>query len=144
MTSTRFKSLIAGCGALAMAIGGTACTGDDDADLETIVTDAAADAEDLAVEALEVAASNAAVQLAPRHFADAGHPISGDLSCSANAAGTLESVDIDCTGTTEAGDQARLTGTMDQLPDEVILAIDGQFTGTVDGQQVFETNRLGE
>lgn len=147
MTRTRLKKFIVGCGAVALAVGGTACGGDDDIttdDVQPIITDAAADAEGVAVEALELAARNAAEQLAPQHFADAGHPISGQLSCSAEAAGSLDSVDVDCTGSTEAGGQAELTGTMDQLPDEAVVAIDGQFTGTVDGEQVFETDRLGD
>jgi hypothetical protein len=146
ITTRLIKQTIVGLGAVALAVGGTACGGDDDVttdDVETAITDAAADAEDVAEDALELAAQTAAAQLAAQNFAAAGHPISGQLSCTADAAGSLQSVDVNCTGTTEAGGQAELTGTMDQLPDEAVVAIDGQFTGTVDGEQVFETNRLG-
>ncbi len=145
MISTRLKQAVVGLGAVALAVGGTACVGDDTTtdDAETVITDAAADAEDVAENAVELAARNAAAQLSTQHFADAGHPITGQLSCTADAAGSLDSVDVECTGTTEAGGQAELTGTMDQLPDEAVVAIDGQFTGSVDGEQVFETNRLG-
>jgi hypothetical protein len=65
------------------------------------------------------------------------------LTCEATAADGLDSVDVNCTGTTEDGGEAALTGTTDELPGESITEVEGTFTGTVDGAEVFTTDTLG-
>lgn len=146
---SRFGLLGLGLGVFALA-GVAGCGGDDTTtdDLGTIVGDGSVDTEELeglAGDALELGARNAAARLAPPHFADAGHPVTGGLSCSADAASDLMSVDVMCVGVTEDGGQAEMSGTMSEIPQELeaVGQIGGRFTGAVDGMQVFQTERLG-
>ena len=60
-----------------------------------------------------------------------------------SAEGGLDQVDVNCTGTTEDGGAAVLTGTTSEIPGASITELDGTFTATVDGEPVFETDTLG-
>ena len=54
----------------------------------------------------------------------------------------VDEIDISCTGTTQAGGVAALTGRR-RDPGASVVTLDGDFTGTVDGEEVFTTERLG-
>jgi hypothetical protein len=99
--------------------------------------------EDIAAEAVELAVRNVAARAGEAEFESAGHPLAGGLDCTASATDGMAAVDIDCTGTTAAGETATLTGTVDAPPGESVVELNGSFTGTVDGAEVFTTNRLG-
>ena len=68
-------------------------------------------------------------------FADAGYPLNDEgLSCAATASDGLDSVSVQCTGTTEAAEQAELTGETAEFPGASSVEVEGMFTGTVDGR----------
>ncbi len=55
----------------------------------------------------------------------------------------VDQIDISCTGTTQDGGAAELTGHTNEIPGASVVTLDGEFTGTVDGEEVFTTQRLG-
>lgn len=113
------------------------------ADVESAVTeagDAVAEASDDAGEAL---VRNIATQQGEEQFNNAGHPLDGSLTCEATVQDDLATIAVSCTGTTQAGGAAALTGTTSELPGASVVTLDGAFTGTVDGAEVFTTERLG-
>ena len=55
----------------------------------------------------------------------------------------VKKVAITCAGRTKSGGVAALTGTTDEIPGASVVSLTGQFAGTVDGKQVFATQRLG-
>ena len=74
----------------------------------------------------------------------AGYPLNDEgLSCEATASDSLDRVSVQCTGTTEAGEQAELTGETAEFPAESIVEVAGTFTATVDDAEVFSTDVLG-
>ena len=76
----------------------------------TVVSNAEEAAGDVVNDAAEAAVRNVAAQAGRAEFSDAGHPIDGELTCEAAVAGDASQVDVTCTGTTEAGGAAELTG----------------------------------
>jgi hypothetical protein len=110
----------------------------------TAVSAAQNAAEEATQDAAETLVRNLAAQQGEEQFADAGHPLDSDgLTCEATAAEGLKSVDVNCTGTTEDGGAAELTGTTDELPGSSVTEIKGTFKGTVDGAEVFTSDTLG-
>jgi hypothetical protein len=142
-----------------LALGATSCSDDtqdavtsDVASAVTDVQDAAASAitevGDAAGEALddttETAIRNIATQQGEEQFNNSGHPLDDDgLTCEATVADDASSVDVSCTGTTADGDEALLTGNTDELPGASVVELEGTFTGTVGGDEVFTTDTLG-
>ena len=110
-------------------------------DAATTVADAANDATDAAAEA---AARTLAAQQGAEQFKDAGAEIDGELTCQAN---TRESdpgkIELACSGTTVDGKQAGMLGLTSELPGASATELKGQFTGSVDGDEVFTTDTLG-
>src|SRR3990170_4967209 len=85
-----------------VALGAAACSDEDREDVSDVV---------------ETAARNIAAEQGEEQFSDAGHPLDDEgLTCEATAADGAEAVDISCTGTTEDGAAAELTGTTSELP----------------------------
>jgi hypothetical protein len=137
------------------ALGLAACGNDDDATADSIIDDAEAAArtavseagqavDDVSADAAELAVRNLAAEQGEEQFADSGHPLDDDgLTCEATASDGLDSVDVSCTGTTQAGEEAKLTGTTDELPGASITEVEGTFSGTVGGSEVFSTDKLG-
>ena len=114
-----------------------------ESDLESAVTevgDAVGEAADDAGEAL---ARNIATQQGEEQFNNAGHELDGPLTCEATVQDGVDQIDISCTGTTQDGGAAALTGTTSEIPGASVVTLDGEFTGTVDGEEVFTTERLG-
>lgn len=116
-------------------------------DVEDAVDDAAgavADAiDEVGEDAVELAARNLATVNAAEEFADAGYPIEGELSCTADATDDLTAVELDCSGETEDGGVASVTGSTTELPGESVTELEGDFVGFVDSEEVFRTDALG-
>lgn len=132
---------------LAISVGGAACSDDTsdsvEEDVRSAITDAVDVADEVSEDAVEAAARVFASEQGAQAFDEAGHGLDGDLTCTADASDDLTAVDIDCTGTTQDGGQAELTGTTSELPGLSVTELDGDFVGTVDGTEVFQTERLG-
>jgi hypothetical protein len=137
------------------ALGLVSCGNDDDSTADSIIEDAEAAVrtavseagqavDDASADAAELAVRNLAAEQGEDQFADSGHPLDDDgLTCEATASDGLDSVDVNCTGKTEDGEAAKLTGKTDELPGESITEVEGTFTGTVAGSEVFSTDKLG-
>ena len=148
------RKLLAGVIAVA-ALGLVACGNDDDETADSIIEDVESAArtavsevgqaaDEAGADAAEAVVRNLAAQQGAQEFADAGSPLDDNgLTCEATASDGLDAVDVNCTGTTEDGKEAALTGTTDELPGESITEVEGTFTGTVDGSEVFTTDTLG-
>jgi hypothetical protein len=131
--------------AAALTVAG--CSSDDRAsiatDLQTAATDIVNAAGDAANNAAEALARNIATQQGEEQFKNAGQELDGPLTCTAKVQDGVAKIDINCNGTTKGGGAAALTGTTNEVPGASVVALDGQFTGTVDGVAVFTTQRLG-
>jgi len=144
MISRRTASAFA---VVALAASAAAC--DDDTqdsveeEVESVVTDVVDAIDEVSEDAVELAARNFASQQGSQEFEDAGHPIDGDLICEADATSDLTAVEISCTGTTVDGGDASLSGTSSEFPGVSFDELDGDFVGSVDGTEVFSTERLG-
>ncbi len=144
MISRRTASAVA---AIVLVVSAAAC--DDDTqesveeEVESAVTEVVDAVDEVSEDAVELAVRNFANQQGGQEFEDAGHPIDGDLDCEADATNDLTAVDISCTGTTVDGGEASLSGTTSELPGMSFDELDGDFTGSVDGTEVFSTERLG-
>jgi len=117
-------------------------------DVEDAARTAASEIEEAAGEVTddvaETAARNIATQQGEEQFADAGAPLDEDgLSCEATVGDDATTVDVSCTGMTEDGKQAALTGATNELPGASVTELEGQFSGTVDSEEVFSADRLG-
>lgn len=102
-----------------------------------------ADVKSATENAAETVARNIATQQGEEQFTHAQHELAGPLSCKAVVKSGVKKIDIACTGTTKAGQAAALTGTTNELPGTSVVSLSGQFMGTVDGNAVFTTQRLG-
>jgi hypothetical protein len=125
----------------------TGCNSDDRAslstDLRTAATDVANAAGNATNDAAEALARNIATQQGEEQFKNAGQELDGPLACTAKIQDGVSKIDINCTGKTKAGGAAVLTGTTNEIPGASVVSLDGQFTATVDGTNVFTTQRLG-
>ncbi|MDW3215791.1 MAG: hypothetical protein R8G01_17475 [Ilumatobacteraceae bacterium] len=112
-------------------------------DARSVVSEVGEAADELAEDTIELAARNIASTQGAQQFESAGHPLDGDLACEADAADDVTAVEVDCTGVTQAGGLATLTGATSELPGASVTELDGVFVGTVDDEEVFRTERLG-
>ena len=96
-------------------------------------------------EATELAVRNFAALQGAEHFDSAGYEIDDDgLACTATIGeGGRTAVTVECTGTTTDGGEAELTGVTSELPGASIIELEGDWTATVDGTEVFSTDELG-
>ena len=142
---------VASLGTLSLA----ACGDDNEKDVRSAVTnvvdaakDAATDVKDATANALdsatETAIRNIATQQGEEQFTNSGNPLDDKgLTCTAKVADGLRKVDVSCIGTTKDGKPALLEGQTSELPTSAITSLAGEFTGTVDGKQVFQVKQLG-
>jgi hypothetical protein len=114
-----------------------------ESDLESAVTEVGDAIDEAAKDAGEALARNIATQQGEEQFKNAGHELSGPLTCEATVQDGVAKIDISCTGATKDGGAAALTGTTNEIPGASVVTLDGDFTGTVDGAEVFTTERLG-
>jgi outer membrane murein-binding lipoprotein Lpp len=120
------------------------CSDDDvESDLESAATEVGDAVGEAAEDAGEAVARNIATQQGEEQFNNAGHELDGPLTCEATVGDGVDEIDISCTGTTQAGGAAELTGTTSEIPGASVVTLDGEFVGTVDGEEVFNTERLG-
>jgi hypothetical protein len=150
----RHKWLVAAVAVTALGFAGCG-NDDDDATVDSIIDEAESAArtavseagqavDEASADAAELAVRNLAAEQGEEEFADAGHPLDDEgLTCEATASDGLDSVEVDCTGTTEDGKKAALTGKTNELPGESLTEVEGKFTGTVGGSEVFATDKLG-
>ncbi len=105
------------------------------------VQEAAGEAID---DATELAARNLAAEYGEREFDEAGYPIDDEgLSCEATATDDATALDVSCSGMTEDDSEAMLTGRTGEIPGASLTELEGDFTGSVDGGEIFTTDRLG-
>jgi hypothetical protein len=146
-------------GAAMLAIGAGACDDDTEDAVSSDVASAVSEVEDAVASAVtaagdaagevvddttETAIRNIATQQGEEQFTDAGYPLDDSgLTCEATVTDDAASVDVSCTGTTADGEDAVLTGQTEDLPAESVVELEGTFTGTVAGAEVFTTDSLG-
>jgi hypothetical protein len=114
-----------------------------ESDVESAVTEVGDAVGEAANDAAEALARNIATQQGEEQFNNAGHELDGPLTCEATVDDGVGKINISCTGTTQDGGAAELTGTTNEIPGASVVTLDGDFTGTVDGAEVFTTERLG-
>lgn len=100
-------------------------------------------AEEVSEDTIELVARNIASTQGAQEFEAVGHPIEGDLTCVADAAADLTTVEVDCSGETQDGSTAELIGTTSELPGASITELEGEFIGFIGTEEVFRTDRLG-
>jgi hypothetical protein len=133
MTATvvrRSRALLS-LAAIAAVVGLVACS---DEDRDEVLDDTT-----------ELAVRNFAALQGAEHFDSTGHEIDDDgLSCTATITdGGRTAVRVECTGTTTDGGEAELTGITSELPGASITELEGDWTATVDGREVFTADELG-
>jgi hypothetical protein len=111
--------------------------------ISSAATDISVAADDAADDAAEVLARNIATQQGEEQFKNAGQELDGPLTCEATVQDGVDTLDIACTGTTKTGGKAELKGTTSEMPGTSVTSLKGDFTGTVDGAEVFKTDTLG-
>ncbi|MBA2386826.1 MAG: hypothetical protein H0V69_06995 [Acidimicrobiia bacterium] len=109
----------------------------------TAVTEVEDAAGEVGRDAAEAAARNIATEQGEEEFANAKRPLEGKLKCEATANDAMDAVDISCTGTTQEGEKATMEGTTSEVPGASVSELEGTFTGTIAGEQVFEVDTLG-
>lgn len=112
-------------------------------DVRSAVTEVGDAVDEVSQDAAEAAARNIATQQGEEQFKNAGHELDGPLTCEATVSDGADQIDINCTGTTKDGGAATLTGTTSELPGASVVSLAGEFTGSVDGNEVFSTQDLG-
>lgn len=112
-------------------------------DLRSAATDVGEAVGEATDDVAEAAARNIATQQGEEQFVNAGYQLDGPLTCEATVADNAANIDIDCTGTTKEGGAATLTGTTSELPGASAVSLEGDFIGSVDGTEVFNTQNLG-
>ena len=99
---------------------------------------------DLVDEGTEAVVRNVAAAAAAGAFEREGVEVEGALDCTASSSGGAERLQVRCTGTSRDGEELVLEGeatTGDAEPGNLVR---GSFVGTVDGEQVFEQDCLGD
>jgi hypothetical protein len=150
----RTKKLLAVPFCLALLLGAGACSSDTkDSAKETAenaqddVKDAASDAsdavDDATNDAAEMAARNLASAQGEDEFSAKDIDIEGDLECEATSNGDNSALDISCTGMSTDGKELALEGTTSEMPGASVTELEGSFTGTADGTEVFAVDTLG-
>jgi hypothetical protein len=114
-----------------------------ESDVESAVTEVGDALGEAADDTSEALARTIATQQGEEQFNNAGHELAGPLTCEATVQDGAAQIEISCTGTTQAGGAAALTGTTNEIPGASVVALAGDFVGTVDGAEVFTTERLG-
>jgi len=140
MRSFRAQLLLAPV--LALALLG-ACGSDDDDSADDVAEEVSTAVDEGSNDAIEAAARNIASAQGEDEFSAADIEIEGDLTCEANADDEADAVDISCTGTSTDGQDLALDGTTDEIPGASVTELEGTFTGTADGEEVFSVDTLG-
>jgi hypothetical protein len=141
MRSIRGHLLVAP--ALSLVLLGAGCGDDDDTSADDVVENVSTVVDEGVNDAVETAARNIASAQGEDEFSAADIEVDGDLTCEATADDSAGAVDISCTGTSTDGQELALTGTTDEIPGASVTELEGTFTGTADGTEVFSVDTLG-
>lgn len=116
-------------------------------DVSEAAGDAADDAQeaidDATADAVEAAARNLASAQGEDEFSSNGVEVEGDLECEATSNDDKSAVDVECTGTSTDGQELTLEGTTSEMPGASLTELEGSFTGSADGTEVFSVDTLG-
>ena len=131
-----------------VALGASSCSDKTKDSASSNVQSAVSDAKDAAANVLDnatvTAVRNFATQQGEEQFANARNPLDASgLSCKATMVDGVAHVTVSCTGTTKDRKAASLKGETSEIPGASITELDGKFTGAVDGNDVFVTEKLG-
>ncbi len=134
--------------ALAFAIWAAGCSEKTKDSASSDAQSAASDVKQAAANVLdnatETAVRNVATQQGEEQFTNAKHFLDGSgLTCEAKLADGVSHVTVSCTGTTKDGKAAALDGETSEIPGASVTHLEGDFSGTVDGNEVFTTKNLG-
>lgn len=143
MITTKFITGSLFVAALALAGCDSETTDSVSSDVRSAVTEVGDAVDEASQDAAEAIARNIATQQGEEQFKNAGYELDGPLTCEATVADGAAEIDIDCTGTTKDGGVATLSGTTSELPGASVVSLEGDFTGSVDGTEVFTTQQLG-
>lgn len=108
-----------------------------------VADDADAAVEDVTQDAVEAAARNLASAQGEDEFSSNGVDVDGDLECEATSNGDNSALDVSCTGTGTEGQELTLEGTTSEMPGASLTELEGNFTGSADGEEVFTVETLG-
>ena len=99
---------------------------------------------DLVDQGTEAVVRNVAAAAAAGAFEREGVEVEGTLDCTASSTGGAERLQVRCTGTSKDGEALVLEGEATTGEAEPGDLVRGSFIGTVDGEQVFEQDCLGD
>ena len=99
---------------------------------------------DLVDQGTEAVVRNVVAAAGAGAFEREGVEVEGPLECTASSTGGAERLEVRCTGASQDGEELILEGeatTGDAEPGNLVR---GSFVGSVDGEQVFEQDCLGD
>ena len=99
---------------------------------------------DLVDQGTEAVVRNVAAAAAAGAFEREGVEVEGSLDCTASSTGGAERLQVRCTGSSADGEELVLEGEATTGGAEPGDLVRGSFVGTVDGEQVFEQDCLGD
>jgi hypothetical protein len=99
---------------------------------------------DLVDQGAEAIVRNAASAAAAGAFEREGVEVDGSLDCTASSSGGAERIEVRCTGSSKEGEALVLEGEATTGEAEPGDAVRGSFVGTVDGEEVFQQECLGD
>jgi hypothetical protein len=101
--------------------------------------------QEIVDDAVEVAVRNAAAAAGTAAFEQQGLEVSDVLACTSNSTGGVETVSVSCSGRSDDGRELAIEGEVDAREQDISVdAIRGSFVGTVDGDEVFSEDCLGD
>ncbi|HEX7248742.1 MAG TPA: hypothetical protein VF351_11650 [Actinomycetota bacterium] len=101
--------------------------------------------QEIVDDTVEVAVRNAAAAAGTAAFEQEGLEVSEVLECASDSTGGADRVNVTCSGTSDDGRELRLDGEVAAREQDISVdAIRGSFVGTVDGEEVFSEDCLGD
>jgi hypothetical protein len=99
---------------------------------------------DLVDQGAEAVVRNVVAAAGAGAFEREGVEVEGSLDCTASSTGGAERLQVHCTGSSKDGEELVLEGEASTGDAEPGTLVRGSFVGTVDGEQVFEQDCLGD
>jgi len=99
---------------------------------------------DLIDQGTEAVVRNVAAAAGAGAFEREGVEVEGPLECTVSSTGGAERLQVRCTGSSKDGEELVLEGEATTGDAEPGNFVRGSFVGTVDGEQVFEQDCLGD
>lgn len=111
----------------------------------TLVACSEAQQQEIVDDTVEVAVRNAAAAAGTAAFEQQGLEVSDVLECTSNSTGGADRVSVSCSGRSDDGRELALDGEVAAREQDISVdAIRGSFVGTVDGEEVFSEDCLGD